>query len=84
MVEDPIRVRRDGNGVVVEGRPADPEVGCCSARLTYILKPGPFEWMGGIILINGFYVDVSDDLPVLLGLMDSAPEEWWQEFSNDE
>lgn len=82
MIDDPIRVRTDGNGVAVESLfPVGLDDIIRTARLTYHVESGETY---GVLRIDGEYVDVGDNLPVLLGLMDSAPEDGsWRVYVND-
>lgn len=71
ILDDDIRLRVDGAGVVVEEVARDAAGGFRTARLTYCCEPGADS---GVLRINNCYVDVGDDFPRFLGIMDAAVE----------
>jgi hypothetical protein len=71
MLDDDIRLAVDGDGVVVTEATPDRAGGFRSARLSVAMIGTPAE---AKLLINNCYVDVGDDFPRFLGIMDAAAE----------
>jgi hypothetical protein len=72
VLDDDINLRVDRDGVVVEeANPDDDHPYSRTVRLTYHSEPGAGH---GVLRFNGQYVDVGDDFPRFLGIMDAAAE----------
>lgn len=66
MIDEDVQIKRDGDGVLVSRKAwAEP------VRMTYNVEPGANY---GVIRFDGRYVDLGDDFPAFLGIMDAASE----------
>jgi hypothetical protein len=72
VLDDDINLSVDGASVLVtEASPDADHEYSRSVRLTYHAEPGADH---GILRFNGRYLDVGDDFPRFLGIMDAAAE----------
>ena len=75
MLDGDINIREDDSGgVIVVDAEADEAGAVRSVRLTYHEEPGVVSGTCGVLRFNGQYVDVGDDFPRFLGIMDAAAE----------
>ena len=73
VLDDDINLSDDGAGgvLVTEANPDADHPYSRAVRLTYHEEPGAGH---GVLRFNGAYVDVGDDFPRFLGIMDAASE----------